>query len=113
MNILFNLYHSTTSLLDRFNVRDGLIEPRFKIFMEEVYEFIEASVTAKITGEALDIAKANEEFVDVVVTGLGVLDWLGIDYDAIENAMQTVIDKNDSKTEFTHQVVNGIIKRKD
>lgn len=100
-------FHSLWASSDDLNKRFG-IEPvnqdALAIFAEEVREFTEAYVNAKM---GLDIehwqCEAVKEFADILVCGFQVLRAIGVnDIDELINGISFVIDKNDKKTHDTH-----------
>lgn len=98
------LWESSDDLNKRFGI-EPINQDVLIIFGEEVREFTEAYVNAKM-GVVKDYwrKEAIDEFADVLVCGFQVLRAIGVDdvADVVAGISRT-IDKNDAKTHETHE----------
>lgn len=101
-NTIARLRLSAIGLLARFGARPLPFQALRRVGME--YRELEEAVKlyTSYQGSALAVC---EEAVDVMVTLFNLLHATGADETAIVVIMQRVIEKNDSKTLDTHQLV--------
>jgi NTP pyrophosphatase (non-canonical NTP hydrolase) len=105
MDALRDLAASTLAFYKRFGAKPE-IESSIRNLREEVYELIEAAQSGD------DKAHIGEEAADVLVTTLGVCFAAGLDIEQIIKQVYVVIQKNNAKTEETHELANGKIRRR-
>lgn len=117
MDILQELWDNSESLLNTFNLIPA-IDPQMRKFYEEVREFsqvvdhIEILEAAEIPFDPNFYDNAAKEGADVIVMILQVCNTLGISYEDLERFIRETMIKNSAKTLETHEVINGIIKRR-
>ena len=103
--VLQELWDSTVTLHDRFYPNHDIpFEARWRVFMEEVGEFLLAASVATHDETIQSDEELAKECADVIVTAMGILMCFGLTYDHLSQAIQAVIEKNDSKTHKTHEV---------
>lgn len=106
------LWDSTANLYARFGLVP-IADVARRVFMEEVGEFMVAHVQAQNATNVGVSQALVEEAADVLVTTLGMLMAYTQTPDALRDAIQRVIAKNDAKTLDTHEVNSaGKIARK-
>ena len=119
---LEDLWSSTEELFKRFDLQPTL-DAQSRKFFEEIYEFTSAVTTYWVTDnvdpftEGYDIRpeiakNAVAELTDAIVVGMALCMKLGIQFEQLQDAFEFVIDKNDAKTPYTHEVIDGMIIRK-
>ncbi len=102
-DVLDDVWHSSERLEKRFNVTLSA-EMRKRLMIEEYNEVLDA---IKNKGRG-DIAA---EIADLLVTAFGVARAHGITLNDMRDHMRRVVEKNNAKTEKTHHVYNGKIRR--
>lgn len=103
-----DLIRSTLELHERFDV-DFDVEVAERLCAEEFRELIRASVLND--AEGFSGREVAEEFVDLIVVGVGLLQAHGA-LELLQAAISRTIDKNDAKTDDTHILLNGKITRR-
>lgn len=101
---LRELYQSTHNLYKRFGLKPTKGAVHRKL-VEEVAEVVHELYQGN------DYALVHE-IADAIVTLLGVAINRNIPVELVENAMAQVADKNNAKTQETHEVRNGMITKK-
>lgn len=126
MNSLLSLYQSTVALHERFNTNQT-VQQSLELFTEEYNEVLDAVTKG-------DLENTKEEFVDCVVTAIGVFHSMsksesnynnlqalfvmlksfqelylvirkaGVTSEMLETPINKVIAKNDAKTLETHEL---------
>lgn len=98
-NILNRLWTSSTGLLDRFQAQPSVKQASDRM-MSEVLELVIAA--HDIYGASTtDIA---EEAADVMVTMINILRAACVTQEQFVQALETTMEKNDKKTDATHQL---------
>ena len=122
-NPLKGLWDSTKELFNRFDLKVDS-EKHGRKLSEEFYEFLNAerflefhegllSNVPEAESTMIDLRlDMTQEFVDMVVVGMVLLQRHGVIYNNLESAFEYVIDKNDAKDGYTHEVKDGLIVRK-
>lgn len=101
------LFDSTRDLHERFGVQPST-PTQIPVFLEEVREFLQ-----EVLREDFQPDNFAQEAVDIFVTVFGFFLERGVSYEELVKQIQTVIDKNNSKTHETHHVnENGKIARR-
>lgn len=106
---LGDLWESTEALYRRFGITHPDFDAAFRVFGEEVFEFInEITLPMEIT-DAAELMEA----ADVLVTIIGLLIARGFNFQDFASAIDGVRAKNDLKTGDSHYVSeSGKITRK-
>jgi len=112
MTITFNqIWTSSTGLLKRFDLVPPFRKAYLK-FQEESFEMTEALFKLASNRRNRPYRQdAAEEIADVLVTVLNLAYSAGLTEEEIEQAVTAVCAKNDLKSDKTHVVENGFIKR--
>ena len=110
---LRSLWEGTRELFNRFDLVPT-IDAQLRKFHEEVYEFTREVTIFSWVLSPSDVTREHvlEEFVDVMVVGIVILQRMGFDYFDIQHAIDKVVEKNNAKTHLTHEVRNHQIVRK-
>lgn len=106
MDSLEVLYKSTEALFARFDVEPA-IDAQLRCVAEEVSEFTDAAIAINRDDWPRSMAFTDcaiEEAADVIVTVIGTLIALEVNYRQLQSAVEKVIAKNDAKTPATHAV---------
>jgi phosphoribosyl-ATP pyrophosphohydrolase len=105
--ILKMLWDSTANFHKRFNKFPPILNSALYAFREEVKE-------VEYAAEFQSNAEICEEIADAVVTMFGLAMAKGIGFKNIEDAIATVLNKNNAKNRQTHVVdnVSGKIRRR-
>lgn len=115
---LKQLWESTAAFQQRFGLDKKFSLPaQMRCVHEEISELAADAYGYWYTEDGLDaenfVIDATQEAADVIVTVLGVLMGMGVEYSDVADAIEHIAAKNDAKTHETHAIdANGKVSRK-